>query len=77
MLCLSYCLLCFLVNKIGEQQGRTGSAQKPCGRGRDGPKMYTHVSNCKTNKIKKIIMLATENGRVGSFRVQFLQGNHC
>jgi hypothetical protein len=27
MLCLSYCLLCFLFNKIGEQSG-TGSVQK-------------------------------------------------
>jgi hypothetical protein len=28
-LCLSYYLLCFLFNKIGEQVGGTGSAQKP------------------------------------------------
>jgi hypothetical protein len=28
MLCLSYYLLCFLFNKIREQKGRTGSAQK-------------------------------------------------
>jgi hypothetical protein len=28
MLCLSYYLLCFLLNKIREQEGRTGSAQK-------------------------------------------------
>jgi hypothetical protein len=27
-LCLSYYLLCFLFNKIGEQGGRTGSAWK-------------------------------------------------
>jgi hypothetical protein len=40
-LCLSYYLLCFLFNKIGEE-GRTGSAWKQGGRGerewvRDGP----------------------------------------
>jgi hypothetical protein len=28
MICLSYYLLCFLFNKIGEQEGGTGSAQK-------------------------------------------------
>jgi hypothetical protein len=28
MLCLSYYLLCFLFNKIGEQEGGTGSARK-------------------------------------------------
>jgi hypothetical protein len=28
MLCLSYYLLCFLFNKIGEEEGRTGSAWK-------------------------------------------------
>jgi hypothetical protein len=28
MLCLSYYLLCLLFNKIEEQEGRTGSAQK-------------------------------------------------
>jgi hypothetical protein len=38
-LCLSYYLLCFLFNKIGEDEGRTGSAWTPgvggevCGRG--------------------------------------------
>jgi hypothetical protein len=37
MLCLSYYLLCFLFNKIGEE-GRTGSAWKREGWGeRDGP----------------------------------------
>jgi hypothetical protein len=28
MLCHSYCLLCFLFNKIGERKGRTCSAWK-------------------------------------------------
>jgi hypothetical protein len=28
MVCLSYYLLCFLFNKIGEKEGGTGSAQK-------------------------------------------------
>jgi hypothetical protein len=35
-LCLSYYLLCFLFNKIGEEEGRTGSAWKREGRGRRG-----------------------------------------
>jgi hypothetical protein len=46
------CLLYFLFNKIGEQGGRTGSAWKQGGRGRQT--MYTHVSKCKNNKMKKI-----------------------
>jgi hypothetical protein len=49
MLCLSYYLLCFLFNKIGEE-GRTGYAWK-WGRG-VAQTMYTHVSKCKNNKIK-------------------------
>jgi hypothetical protein len=53
MICLSYCLLCFLFNKIKEQKGRTGSAQKQ-GRveGKVTQIMYTHVSKCKNDKIK-------------------------
>jgi hypothetical protein len=58
MLCLSYYLLHFLFNKIGEQEGRTGSARS--GGGGGGTKkvalaqtMYTHESNCKNNKRKK------------------------
>jgi hypothetical protein len=43
MLCVSYYLLCFLFNKIGEQESGTGSAWK-------GPK---HVSKCKNDNIKK------------------------
>jgi hypothetical protein len=35
MLCLSYCLLCFLFNKIGKE-GRTGSAWKWGGCGERG-----------------------------------------
>jgi hypothetical protein len=43
MLCLSYYLLCFLFNKIGEQEGGTGSAQK-VGSGGCGPNnVYTCV----------------------------------
>jgi hypothetical protein len=55
---LSYYLLCFLFNKIREQEGRTGSAWK-CGvaAGVVGTKqwdqtVYTHVSKCKNDKIK-------------------------
>jgi hypothetical protein len=33
MLCLSYYLLCFLLNKTGEQESGTGSAWKQWGRG--------------------------------------------
>jgi hypothetical protein len=40
-LCLSYYFLCFLFNKIREQEGGTGSAWKP------------GVNKCKNNKIKK------------------------
>jgi hypothetical protein len=49
MLCLSYYLLCFLFNRIQEEEGRTGSAQKRVGvgnkrRGDVAQTMYTHVS---------------------------------
>jgi hypothetical protein len=52
MLCLSYYLLCFLFNKIREQEDRTGSARKQGGAG-VAQTMYTHVSKCKNDKIKK------------------------
>jgi hypothetical protein len=39
-LCLSYYLSCFLFNKIGEQEGRTGSARKGIGR---WPKQCIHM----------------------------------
>jgi hypothetical protein len=57
MLCLSYYLLCFLFNKIGEEEGRTGSAWKQGGVGLGGgakfaQTMNTHVSKCKNDKIK-------------------------
>jgi hypothetical protein len=56
MPCLSYYLLCFLFNKIREQEGRTGSAWKrECGEVCVGrwPNVYTHVSKCKNDKRKK------------------------
>jgi hypothetical protein len=40
-LCLSFDLLCFLFNKIGEQEGRTGSAWKWDGRGSGQNNVYT------------------------------------
>jgi hypothetical protein len=40
-LCLSYYLLCFVFNKIGEE-GRTGSAQKEGGEGR-WPEQCIHM----------------------------------
>jgi hypothetical protein len=52
MLCLSYYLLCFLFNKIREQEVGTGSAQKQrcvCGMAQT---MYTPVSKCKNDKEK-------------------------
>jgi hypothetical protein len=53
--CLSYYLLCFLFNKIGEEGG-TGSAWKQGGeersRGEVAQTMYIHVSKCKNDKIK-------------------------
>jgi hypothetical protein len=47
--------LMFFFNKIGEQEGRTGSAWKSrqfwgCG----GGSLNIHVSKCKNNKIKNI-----------------------
>jgi hypothetical protein len=50
-LCLSY-YLCFLFNIIGEEQGRTGSAQRWVW-GEVAQTMYTCVSKCKTNKRKE------------------------
>jgi hypothetical protein len=52
--CLSY-LLCSLFNKIGEQQGRTGSVWKWGVGWREevSQTMYTHVSECKNDKIKE------------------------
>jgi hypothetical protein len=44
-------LLCFLFNKIVEQEGRTGSAWK--GEWEVSQTMYTHVCKCKNDKIKK------------------------
>jgi hypothetical protein len=53
-LCLSYYLLCFLFNKIGEEEGRTGSAWKQGGgtQHHDNNTMYTYVSKCKKEKRK-------------------------
>jgi hypothetical protein len=50
---LSCYLLCFLFNKIGGHEGRTGSAWKQEEDGGEAQTMYTHVSNCKNEKIKK------------------------
>jgi hypothetical protein len=57
-LCLSYYLLCFLFNKIGEQDCGTGSAQKwGWGVGEVDQTMYSHVSKCKNDKIKNLQLL--------------------
>jgi hypothetical protein len=59
MLCLSYFLLGFLSNKIGEQEGRTSSAWKwgeeGGRRGELAKTMYTHVSKCKNENFKKLL----------------------
>jgi hypothetical protein len=47
-ICLSHYLLCFLFNKIGEQEDGTGSAQKN-GVGVTQT-MYIHVNKCKKRK---------------------------
>jgi hypothetical protein len=48
MICLSYYLLCFLFNKIGEEEGRTGSAwRRGC-----GTNSVYNVSKHKNHKIK-------------------------
>jgi hypothetical protein len=55
MSCFSYYLLCIFFSKIGEQEGRTGSAWR-WGRGEVAQIMYIHVSKCKYKKhnLKKI-----------------------
>jgi hypothetical protein len=59
ILCLSYCLLHFLFNKIGEEEGGSGSAWKQkleglgMGWGEEAQTMYTQTSKCKNNKIKE------------------------
>jgi hypothetical protein len=44
-------LSCFLFNKIGEKENRTGSAWKKVWE--VAQTMYTHVSKCKNDKIFK------------------------
>jgi hypothetical protein len=54
--CVSYYLICFLFKKIREQKEGTGSAWKweqVWRKGEVAQTMYTHVSKCKNNKIKK------------------------
>jgi hypothetical protein len=51
MLCFSYYLLCFLFNKI-VYSGGTGASQNG-GWDKVAQTMYTHVSKCKNNKIKR------------------------
>jgi hypothetical protein len=57
-ICLSYYLLCFLFNKIRQQEGGTGSGRKQgvekwgVEKGEVALTTYTHVSKCKNNKLK-------------------------
>jgi hypothetical protein len=64
-LSLSYYLLCFLINKIGEE-GRTGSAW---GRGGGAQTIYTHVNKCKNDKIK-----GEKKKRKFPMEIQFING---
>jgi hypothetical protein len=50
-ICLSYYHLCFLFNKIREED-RTCSAQIREGGGKVAQTIYTHVSKSKNDKIK-------------------------
>jgi hypothetical protein len=52
MVCLSYFLLCFLFNKIREQEDGTGSAQNSGGRGVVVQTKYAHIRKCKNDNIK-------------------------
>jgi hypothetical protein len=60
MLCLSYYCLCFLLNKITEQEGGTDSAQKWGSGGRQGTgerwpsHMYTNMNRWINNKKLKL-----------------------
>jgi hypothetical protein len=49
----AYYLICFLFNKIREQESGIGSAQRQrAGRGEMAQIMSIHVSKCKNNNIK-------------------------
>jgi hypothetical protein len=55
-------ILCFLFNKIGEQESGTGSAWKL-----GGQIIYTHVSKCKNDKIKlKLKLVLTKKVKTGT-----------
>jgi hypothetical protein len=53
-LCLSYYLLCFLFNKVGDQEDGTVSAWKVGGAREEtvAQIMCTHVNKCKSDQIK-------------------------
>jgi hypothetical protein len=54
---MSFLSLMFVFNKIGEQEGRTGSAQKQGGWWQVAQTMPTHMSKCKNDKTKKIFLI--------------------
>jgi hypothetical protein len=64
-LCFSYYFLWFLFNKIGEQEGRTGSAHS----WEVAQTLYIHVSKCKNDEKKDNVALKYANLR----RVQSLK----
>jgi hypothetical protein len=73
MVCLSFYLLCFVLNKKGEQEGGTGSAWKRVsGEGEVAQIMYIHVSKCKNDKIKtkkRIISFTNRDNLTSSFLI--------
>jgi hypothetical protein len=81
MLCLYYYLLYFVFNKIGEQEGRTGSARKWSGAGgRGGLTMYTHMNKYKNKTTTKKKTQKTEScvftSKLNCFLVSFTQCNY-
>jgi hypothetical protein len=53
MLCLSYCLLCFLFKKIGEQEGKQVlPGSEGVGQGA-GVAQTMYMNKCKSNKKKR------------------------
>jgi hypothetical protein len=70
--CLSYYLLCFLFNKI-----RYKSVEQVClevrGKRKVAQTMYTHMSKCKNNKIKKKRIVSLTDGQMESANTALLQ----
>jgi hypothetical protein len=77
-LCLSYYLLCFLFDKIREQEGRTGSAPK---QGREGKLCIHMLVNVKIRIFYFIFLIKIRNN-IGKIILQMLgpakqNSDHC